>query len=699
MQEPRLSLSDQLTDMRGEMLLHSLELQAEEWRAMTCTEAITEWQGRASEGNSNSSDISETDYSSEDDIPATGPHPSYLQPIAQLAHSGPSKAIVQQEPAARRSAITAAQKGSSTRMRNAKRQPGNARRVRMPEFKRDSPAEARWRKNAVADGTFDLPTEYYKLTTYKATAATNENPFIPLNDIGKRTRTFIRPANSDSRKLRIWATLPADLEAARQSLSKLIHEAAALRAVPIPQAVRTQSGRSYSMPKVMTETKKQAKKIRDQQEAYEKKELYRKEPSTVDNFSFTGTFQWPATEIHPDNAFGHGHVTLDQLRTFYECFIKYDRARSAFRILTSHFDGLQAIRSVIICLRTALAESATRKSIPLEVYLIDPPHSGLAKSTVRMMDTDLTYGKAVGRANKNTSTSDLPKVAQLCGHKIAPMDCVEWDKSANSTVRRNRQIIRKAIEDCVLRMAYYRGVVRIRVHMGVFVFGKYFAPRENMEISTVDFMGSINDSNTKGGLDQIKLAWQMQVSADNRVEESIIAPEVLRFSAAVESLVLKKSDLSNMSTSLMFKLPEKTQFPKVNTYFQQRTTWQYRLKANSAYIFEVARYDKFDTDVLKTVKTPIFTQWGFYLWCTSWDEKLVQNSTLKLGDKAQWGHSVDEFFPRNRHSSSTGQNPGFDDYLHNLGAIVDFLSESLWPEKILQDQRNLESSRASLIDL
>lgn len=94
-------------------------------------------------------------------------------------------------------------------------------------------------------------------------------------------------------------------------------------------------------------------------------------------------------------------------------------------------------------------------------------------------------------------------MAQLCGDKIAPTDCAEWDESADGAFARNRKIIKKAVEDCIFRMAYFRGLIRMRVHVGVFVFSKYFSPNENSEIPTVGFMSSINDSNTKGGLEQV----------------------------------------------------------------------------------------------------------------------------------------------------------------------------------------------------
>lgn len=191
----------------------------------------------------------------------------------------------------------------------------------------------------------------------------------------------------------------------------------------------------------------------------------------------------------------------------------------------------------------------------------------------------------------------------------------------------------------------------------------------------------------------------MQISAENHIEEARIEPDVLRFSAAVGGMRSKSSSLSNRGESLIFDVPKKARFPKMKTYFQQRTTWQYRLKANSAYIFEVARYDKFDTETSSTINTSASTLWGFTLWCTSWDEKFVENVTLKLGDRAEWKPSVDEFFPRNRGSSYTGQYSGFDDYLNNLRATVDFLSETFCPDESQPEPDRREISEAPLLEL
>lgn len=114
-------------------------------------ETIAEWQGRASDGDS-LDEVSDIDYSSEDDIPATGPHPSYLRTAYQPRHDVPSKATTPRNFAAPRPEVTGSPKGSSSHKRHSIRRLGNTKRGHMPELKRGNPAEARWRKNMEADG-------------------------------------------------------------------------------------------------------------------------------------------------------------------------------------------------------------------------------------------------------------------------------------------------------------------------------------------------------------------------------------------------------------------------------------------------------------------------------------------------------------------------------------------------------------------
>ncbi|MCJ1395185.1 hypothetical protein MMC18_008066 [Xylographa bjoerkii] len=524
------------------------------------------------------------------------------------------------------------------------------------------------------------------------------------------------------------------------------------------------------MAKVPVPTKQEIKSWVDRYDAWQK-----------------GIFLWPVNEIHPDESFGNGHAGLDYLRTFYECFITYDRHVSAFKILTNRQDGgVQAIQGVLRSLRVTFSESAARNSVPLEIYIIDPPQSDIGWSSIRMVESDLRFGEAL--SERTTAVSEGPRLeknAELCGKEILPEAAVKLREDAEKTITKNRRIVKNAILECIARMAYYRGDVHIRVHIGAFVFRKYYSPKDLSDIPIDDFMKSMKDSNTKGSLLQVllssraieqlfarvsmatgllvpmdsstfslndvtpqytamfqfalgksefldlrkeispmrsehteneitdtqwtrdtrinvsplqlykvplqrKMGWKTQISANNKIDQAKVDIDICRFATAITALATLNTTQPKGYTELMFSVPRKADFPNVRHYFQQKTTWRYRLAANTAYIFEITRYDKFDhaDKSASTSRMPIATQWGFSLWCVVWKEKLVSNMNCKPGFEVAWKPTVENFFPQNRKSSSTGPYSGFDDYLGNLQAVVDFLSEALSTEheESLQDE-------------
>ena len=136
--------------------------------------------------------------------------------------------------------------------------------------------------------------------------AKNANPYHHLNEIGKRTKTFIRTADDDPQvsvlsrfvrrwltcsgvqKLLVWATQPADVEAAKQELVLLVQQIhPTRRLVPGRNAASTQTTSMRAMAKISAHTKQELKAWVDRYDACQKVELYRREPDTIENFSFT----------------------------------------------------------------------------------------------------------------------------------------------------------------------------------------------------------------------------------------------------------------------------------------------------------------------------------------------------------------------------------------------------------------------------
>ena len=117
-------------------------------------------------------------------------------------------------------------------------------------------------------------------------------------------------------------------------------------------------------------------------------------------------------------------------------------------------------------------------------------------------------------------------------------------------------------------------------------------------------------------------------------------------------------------------------------HFQQKTAWRYRLKGSCGYVLEIARYDTFDLknkygSSRPADRKPKTTHWGASFWNEIWDEKLSTNASLEIGLKANWDPSLDSFFPKNYRTQSEAPGAGFDDFLHNVQAVMNILNDPI----------------------
>ena len=183
------------------------------------------------------------------------------------------------------------------------------------------------------------------------------------------------------------------------------------------------------------------------------------------------------------------------------CFIIFDRQLSVFKVLTNDEDGLHKVQKVITRLRIAFCECAALSSVPVEIYLVQPPNTDTTKTTVKMVDANLWYGS--GSASATPSPSGLLKTAQVVESEQEGVERLKSDSEDMSLVARNEAILETAIIGCLKRMVYQRGRIQMRTHIGAFVFSKYYLPKDSNSISTTEFIQNMSGSSTKGNLQQL----------------------------------------------------------------------------------------------------------------------------------------------------------------------------------------------------
>ena len=110
----------------------------------------------------------------------------------------------------------------------------------------------------------------------------------------------------------------------------------------------------------------------------------------------------------------------------------------------------------------------------------------------------------------------------------------------------------------------------------------------------------------------------------------------------------------------------------VPSVFQQKTAFRYRLADHAEWQLEIARYDTYGN-----TKSPKETNWGATLHNVNWDSVLAANSTLSIGEAAEWDPRLDTFLPSNSDAAGTRSKgeaaPGVTEFLEVVTTVSNFI--------------------------
>lgn len=111
--------------------------------------------------------------------------------------------------------------------------------------------------------------------------------------------------------------------------------------------------------------------------------------------------------------------------------------------------------------------------------------------------------------------------------------------------------------------------------------------------------------------------------------------------------------------------------------FIQKIAFRYRLK-NSGYLFEIAKYQQFETSGSGLVgrcaeRVASNTTWGASFFNEDWDIIFGQNAHLGIGEAGNWKPSLTTFFPKDVHTPAPGLDSGFRNFLAEVGKVATLL--------------------------
>lgn len=167
----------------------------------------------------------------------------------------------------------------------------------------------------------------------------------------------------------------------------------------------------------------------------------------------------------------------------YHCHVTFDSERSLFRVLSNN---PKAVQEALRRIRTTVSELVSRGKKPTRLYLLLPPSSGAIRSEISL--------------KKSCSSVSKTRVKPLLvGQPLKREKLEEWAQLRPKLSAANESCIQRGIVESLSRVRFYRGLVRMRVHFGSFVFSVYKKPQGQTH-TFEEFMQMMRSSTTAGEL-------------------------------------------------------------------------------------------------------------------------------------------------------------------------------------------------------
>lgn len=160
-------------------------------------------------------------------------------------------------------------------------------------------------------------------------------------------------------------------------------------------------------------------------------------------------------------------------------------------------DKPQAVQDAIQRIGVAVCEFTTRKSTPMEIYLVEPPTLTMVRANVTLRPVTT---RAIGGNADKASQSRVPVVPTLIGTPWPQRELTQWADMKPTLVLANEKRIRSATLDCISSMRFYRGHVCMRVHFGTFALTQYRQPGKDSLTPYEQFSKDMGWPETKGKL-------------------------------------------------------------------------------------------------------------------------------------------------------------------------------------------------------
>ncbi|KAL9101487.1 MAG: hypothetical protein Q9163_003258 [Psora crenata] len=582
-------------------------------------------------------------------------------------------------------------------------------------FKHDNPAKAAFRKRLPPNGQFMLHKDAFEIEPNRM------RMYDIFEEMGVRLNSFIRPPqDAHDRELLIWGNTRqvAQTESALREWLERTEEA------PVAKS-RAQENFS-KVPSVTTHRYKADMKRVEREAAIRR---FQQIPEPGRHFDFTGTYIWPIDEVNPQDIFGLSIEAFDTVRFEYNSHIIFDPHQRTFKIFSDNVDAVEnsiariegALKGAEVRLKSGSVSTGGPVISKIPVLSGKPLDTGAqTKWMTTSRELDLANARRMAQALHGVLKTlpyyqgQLRMRVQFGTFELRTFKCpVEKRSMAFEEFLTNIQLSGtkgNLIRDLKVTANAERVMGRIfganwllvpadpvtealkDVAPGLagrFIIHRFNKPSVELEM---EFTSSfINDGLyevthaqwTRHDQKETRIpyeaymvrlhggcSWRLKISNEHTLDQSRIDPKMIAFAESVRLKARDKSSLG-LSGEKRFEWVQSDRPGSLKpSEFEQKTSYRYRLASDSAWMFEIARYDCYGPHD----DAPVTTNWGASMWNTDWDAVLTQNSVLKIGEQADWEPLLSTFFSC-RDEPENDPDKSILEVLHVIRMVNIFLDE------------------------
>jgi hypothetical protein len=198
-----------------------------------------------------------------------------------------------------------------------------------------------------------------------------------------------------------------------------------------------------------------------------KRNRFRQMPPQDQSFQSIGTFHWPSKEWKAVEVLGPSLEAFDPIRMDCQCYIVHQPEASIIKVMgnTTH------VQSALQRIRVACFQLAARSINPVRTYLVHWRTSKVPTHVYLEQHQSL-------RVIEPPSAGERPSAVAPRGDGV--LDDAQAIKQAMTNSTMSVERVRATLANAIQKLHYYKGNMKLRVHLGTFLMSQYEMPKDEI---------------------------------------------------------------------------------------------------------------------------------------------------------------------------------------------------------------------------